>query len=1378
MTPSLRRWLDDGDAFAACDLLWLRDRGVIAFDGGIDASVNEDTDRVVKLATPDRGQTPQDSKSDEGHRPRPDTTHEKSRESSGGNTATGTDPDQSRTPIRLEPGGTLHAPSPRALAEAAHIRRMLKPLRRKRGSIHEFELDESGTVELSAQIQTIMPLMRARRERWMDLTIVVDQSASMLLWRDALIELRKLCERIGAFRIVRMIRFDPQSATFSCWKLPERRSLLELRAHDGRSMLWLASTCVGPAWRSQVLQACLATLGEAQPVAILQLLPQRLWRRTALNPWHPSNEWARVGAEAPGVANARLKWRSGRTDVLNEPPHANAIAIPVLSLEGNLIREWARLMTAPGKTQLAAIIVSKSAVAVDVPAVPATPQAPAGPETPKRADAARAQVANFMSEASPTARELARMLAHVPLRLPIVRLIQRTLQSGRSENAELAEIFMSGMVRRLSPKEETEPDRIDYDFLDGVREALLEQSSTSQLFDVHRVLGDYIAARLGRPFDFLAALTQRDAVDKLPDYLQRVFATVRTSTLARLGLLDAPAVKLVAPHSVFKGKCILWVDDFPLNNVQHISRLRSLGATVTEAASTSKAVELLESQNWDALITDMGRVGDEILAGLQLLDIVDQRWQRLPCFVLSRQADRFAQQCASHGAIAASSEWKDIEVAMERQWESGKTYLHPIWPAATLERTSDFLGGEGYIPFELLRDLAAKPPSVEVPGSALEWFAAWSGTEHAGLIAELTCALVVELHVGRRRYQAQGTPAAHSDLGSTKITDIAGIRTRNRVRLIDMPAKLLTTRQSQWISAWLDTVRKPARAGNDLIKLSDVIAEPGIVRFQNALELAHLSRHFFVRSLASDNRSSPKYWKLLDDLTSVELSVRADIRNQGEVRTDSRIWGNAYLNQIAERFLKDDYSRSNDWKLALAFYLASATKRHTVQKDLGHRALKLVEAIDSLALTVKRSDLNKAVGSVHTPWPSDVPPLHWILLTDHNTDLNIDSKMCEALAYVLAASGIGIAFHRKYSSRRVASIVDRYHDMFARRTRNTRVVELGTEFSFSRRETKPKLSAWISLSLPSLDGHNEYDDFGNLTVIAIEMTGASMHLIADGSTFYSYRASRLTEGMLVWNGWYALTGIPELVRCAVPSHKRIYLSDDTKPNNLTALLQPSLKSEGYSISDRPLRVSGNILIAPFATLAGPPASLLRAVTGMSHVILLTTRSDDPSLLRKYRGPPFSLIGMDTYGRDVQLLMTELHQSLTRHPDTDDSPESRSSHRRTLSVEVSRLDPKESVDADTRNASHNSRYLASSSPSARHDVPSFLAQFRITGEPGWPMLGEFDLLLPHGFEKKAVRMVIADGIAKCSVIAQDAFDVKAVCDWGATQLSCSVVPPID
>lgn len=77
---------------------------------------------------------------------------------------------------------------------------------------------------------------------------------------------------------------------------------------------------------------------------------------------------------------------------------------------------------------------------------------------------------------------------------------------------------------------------------------------------------------------------------------------------------------------------VLWVDDRPANNILERHALEALGVQFDLATSTDQALEKLKSQQFDAVISDMGRPPDQS-AGYTLLDAMRLTGDRTPFIV-------------------------------------------------------------------------------------------------------------------------------------------------------------------------------------------------------------------------------------------------------------------------------------------------------------------------------------------------------------------------------------------------------------------------------------------------------------------------------------------------------------------------------------------------------------------------------------------------------------------------------------------------------------------------------------------------------------------------------------------------------------------------
>jgi CheY-like chemotaxis protein len=79
---------------------------------------------------------------------------------------------------------------------------------------------------------------------------------------------------------------------------------------------------------------------------------------------------------------------------------------------------------------------------------------------------------------------------------------------------------------------------------------------------------------------------------------------------------------------------VLWVDDNPGNNVHERRALEVFGINFVLAKSTEEALEKIQQQSFDAIISDMGRPGDST-AGFTLLQKLRSAGNKTP-FISSR----------------------------------------------------------------------------------------------------------------------------------------------------------------------------------------------------------------------------------------------------------------------------------------------------------------------------------------------------------------------------------------------------------------------------------------------------------------------------------------------------------------------------------------------------------------------------------------------------------------------------------------------------------------------------------------------------------------------------------------------------------------------
>jgi hypothetical protein len=420
-----------------------------------------------------------------------------------------------------------------ALRNPLAIARSLRPLKRRVPSRTKSVIDEVGTVERIAEEKLWIPVMQPAPERWFELALVIDEGASMTLWKQTIKEFRQLLEQHGAFRDVRTWGLSTdfrgkvrlRARTTSVAYQQRFHNPRELIDPNGRRLLLVISDCISPAWRSGAITEGLAPLVSSSPMAIIQVLPEWLWERSALGVL----ESVLLRSSTPGVPNPKLTMTA--LDLLVDDDVLKGLKVPVLTLEPESLGTWARMVAGAGDAQIKGFLFAPSSTTLDDSSSVST-------ESSTTSLSAKQRLQRFRLSASPMARRLAGLLAAAPVSLPVVRLIQQTMLP-ESRQVHVAEVFLGGILKPLSPIDaDTDPDSIQYDFTDGVRDLLLDSVPLTKSIEVLREVSKYVTERMGLSInDFTAIL----ADPTLPingatgDLQVRPFARLTAQVLKRLG---------------------------------------------------------------------------------------------------------------------------------------------------------------------------------------------------------------------------------------------------------------------------------------------------------------------------------------------------------------------------------------------------------------------------------------------------------------------------------------------------------------------------------------------------------------------------------------------------------------------------------------------------------------------------------------------------------------------------------------------------------------------------------------------------------------------------------------------------------------------------
>ena len=412
--------------------------------------------------------------------------------------------------------------NPPSLRNPLALARSLRPLMQQVPSGRVEGLDEQATTQQIAEAGIWQPIVKPVLEPWLEIVLVADESASMLIWRQTVLEFRKLLRNYGAFRDVQLWGLYCEEERLclrpgigsEALKKPTRQPE-ELLDPNGRRLILLITDCVSSFWQEERLIKTLKLWAQQSPLAITQVLPEWLWVRTAIRGF----ESVQLAGLEPGVPNSQLvvDWSSVWTSVAS--PQAG-VCLPIVPLEPDSVLTWSRMVM--GQCKAPGYWLRSFPTETDLPA--RSSRSPAQ------------QLERFQLISSPVAQRLMGLVAASPvITLPVIRLIQETLLP-KSRQMHVAEVLLGGLLEpSISPQFGTIPDEIEYGFVDEtIRDLLLAETPVP---DTVQVLSGYVERQFGQSLDEFVAELQLWSQNEDPTLVNktRSFATVTAAVLKRKG---------------------------------------------------------------------------------------------------------------------------------------------------------------------------------------------------------------------------------------------------------------------------------------------------------------------------------------------------------------------------------------------------------------------------------------------------------------------------------------------------------------------------------------------------------------------------------------------------------------------------------------------------------------------------------------------------------------------------------------------------------------------------------------------------------------------------------------------------------------------------
>ncbi|QZY19134.1 DUF2075 domain-containing protein [Streptomyces decoyicus] len=372
-------------------------------------------------------------------------------------------------------GDAVAVPRAAGLPLSLEVTRALRPWKRPWRQGRRHALDIEATVEGYARSGELIPAFTAAPERWFDLVLIVDRSPAMQVWQETIADFTAVLDRLGAFRTLQVRDLTVDRGL----ELRDPQGRLtgpgELRAPGGRRLVVVVSDCAAPGWRGPAVWRQLREWSVTTPVALLNPLPTKLWRRTGLD--LPT---VRVFPRSPGSGNSNLTFDTPPLlPVDRESVGGEWYPIPVLSLSPHSLDRWSRAVMRAAPEGCGAVLV------------PPSGRTSGRLRRPSRSSGADARVEAFLRTATPAAARLAVLCsAFDRLGMRLLRLIRQELVP-EATTADVAELLTSGLFSLGTDAGGT----VELDLAEAVQGRLRHELAEHELWRINRAISRHVSSR-------------------------------------------------------------------------------------------------------------------------------------------------------------------------------------------------------------------------------------------------------------------------------------------------------------------------------------------------------------------------------------------------------------------------------------------------------------------------------------------------------------------------------------------------------------------------------------------------------------------------------------------------------------------------------------------------------------------------------------------------------------------------------------------------------------------------------------------------------------------------------------------------------------------
>lgn len=177
-------------------------------------------------------------------------------------------------------------PTPRLYTQYNQFANVLKILRQQSLSNTEKILDEDSTIEYIANTHIWDVVTKPKCEKKFILNIIIEKSESMEIWEEITNDFSSAIANFLFFKALNVYYLKESNKGFVLYgdkKCQTKVSVNAFHSLEERHLTMLMSDCISKAWADKRGYDFLEKITRVTPFMILNMLPQRIWKRTIVD---------------------------------------------------------------------------------------------------------------------------------------------------------------------------------------------------------------------------------------------------------------------------------------------------------------------------------------------------------------------------------------------------------------------------------------------------------------------------------------------------------------------------------------------------------------------------------------------------------------------------------------------------------------------------------------------------------------------------------------------------------------------------------------------------------------------------------------------------------------------------------------------------------------------------------------------------------------------------------------------------------------------------------------------------------------------------------------------------------------------------------------